>query len=86
MTDRYTRAVLTVIAAALVIIAARGQFESVAYAADDIKCTVEGPIEIRSFGDDLTVKIANKIKVEVDQAYASAGSSSSSPLHIKMRD
>jgi len=87
MIDRYTRAVLTVIAAALVVIATRGQIlETPAHAADEIRCTVEGPIEIKSFGDDLEVKVGNEVKVEIDQAYSSAGSSSSSPLYIKATD
>ena len=84
MTDHYTRAVLTVIAVALVVIATRGQlFETPAHAADEIKCRVEGPIEIKGFGETLSVKITDEVKVEVDQAYSSAGSSSSSPLYIK---
>ncbi len=86
MTDRYTRAVLTVIAIALVVIATRGQLETTAHAADEIRCRVEGPIEIKSFGDDLTVKLSDQLKVEVESAFSSPGSSSSSPLHVKVDD
>jgi len=87
MTDRYSRAVLTVIAVALVVIATRGQLLEVsAYAADEVRCRVEGPIEIRSFGDDLDVKFSDKIRVEVEHAFATAGTSSGSPLYIKSTD
>ena len=86
MTDRYTRTVLTVIAIALVVIAFRDVVETPAYAATDIECRVEGPIEVKSFNDDLTVKISDQIKVEVEQAFSAPGTSSSSPLHIKAAD
>jgi hypothetical protein len=87
MSDPYLRALLTVIAMALVVIASRGSFlETPAYAGDDIRCTVEGPIEIKSFSDTLDVKIADKVRVEVDQAYASPGTSSGNPVYIRTAD
>jgi len=87
MTDPYLRAVLTVIALALVVIATRGQLlETPAHAAEDVRCRVEGPLEIRSFSDKLEVKIVDKVRVEVEPAFATAGTSSGSPVYVKKVD
>lgn len=47
MTDRYTRTVLTVIAAALVVIAARGGIVPPALAAETLDCRISGPIDVK---------------------------------------
>lgn len=75
MTDRYTRAVLTIIAAALVVIALRGlgSPESTARAADTVECHFSGPVEISRING----------KVELEQAYGQPGSSSSYPVYVK---
>lgn len=74
MIDRYTKVVLTVIAVALVGIALRGSVP-VAQAAEDVRCTVEGPLDVRvrAFDDD----------IELKWGFSQPGSSSSSPLHVR---
>lgn len=80
--DTYTKAVLTVIAIALSVIALRGlQPIAPAHAADSIECEVRGPMEIKG---SITIEdFRDKLEVEVEQGYAEAGSSSSSPLYVK---
>ncbi len=77
MSDTYTRFVLTIIALALVVIAARGLPSpvSVAHATDVVPCRIDGPLEIRGIG--------GQVKVELEQAYGEPGSSSSNPLYVK---
>lgn len=75
--DTYTKTILTIIAAALVVIAARG-FDPIppAQASDRLECTIEGPVEIGGFRDML--------KVEVDQKAFEPGYSSGSPVFVKV--
>ncbi len=83
--DTYTKLVLTVIAAALCAIALRG-LEPIppAHAADTMECEVKGPMEIRG---SITIEdFRDKLEVEVEQGYAEAGSSSSSPVYVKQVD
>ena len=73
--DRYTRTVLTIIAAALVVIALRGLNPiPPAWAAETMDCRVSGEIEIKRFSDDL--------KVQVDD-FNFPGGSSSRPMYMK---
>jgi hypothetical protein len=84
--DTYTRIVLTVIAAALVVIALQG-FGSpipVAHAADRLDCRIDGPIEVKGLTDELRIRIGSP--VEIKQSHSEAGSSSSYPLYIKSTD
>jgi len=62
-TDRYTRIVLTVIAAALVADAARGMIP-VANAAGGMACHIDGPVEVT--GKVAIDSFGNPVKVEVD--------------------
>ena len=68
-TDRYTRIVLTVIAAALVADAA-SRLIPVANAATGMTCHVEGPVEVTgkiqidTFGNPVTVKVDGEPKLE----------------------
>ncbi len=80
--DTYTKVVLTVIAVALSVIALRGFHPvSPAQAADTLECEVKGPMEIRG---SITIEdFRDKLEVEVEQGYAEAGSSTSSPLYVK---
>ena len=75
--DPWTRICLTVIAAALALLALEPLVPE-ARAADELKCRIEGPLEVRSIG--------GTVKVEVDSAFSSPGSSSGSPLHVKVQD
>lgn len=84
--DTYTRVVLTVIAVALVAIAAQG-FGSpipVAHAAERLDCRIDGPIEIKGLRDELRVKVTGALQVE--QQHGEAGSSSGYPLYVKSID
>ncbi|MCO4773541.1 MAG: hypothetical protein KDA24_26140 [Deltaproteobacteria bacterium] len=82
--DTYTRVVLTVIAAALVIIALRGVSPIPnAYAGDRLDCRIDGPIEVKGLQD---LRVTIRDTVEVKQAFSEAGSSSSSPVYIKSVD
>ena len=74
--DRFTRACLAVIAVSLMVIAER-PIVPVAHASSDLECTLEGPMTIRS--------IDSTIKVQVDAAFSSPGSSSSSPLYVEVK-
>lgn len=74
MVDRYTRAVLTVIAAALLLHLLRPPVPT-AHAADEVRCTVSGPLEVRL--SDV------RDAIEVKWAFGQPGSSSSSPLYVK---
>ena len=84
--DLYTRAVLTLIAFALCVIAFRGVFEPVppAHAAEEVECRFAGPLEISDFRDTLDVDIDDTVQVEVKQGFAQPGSSSSQPMYIKV--
>ena len=68
-TDRYTRIVLTVIAAALVADAARGLIP-VANAAGGMNCHIDGPVEVTgkigidTFGNPVTVKVDGEAKLD----------------------
>ena len=72
MSDPFTRALLTVIALALVVLALRG---TPAQAVDPVICRVEGPIEVRVAGT-----------VETQAKYGAPGSSTSYPLHVRHAD
>lgn len=83
--DTYTKSVLTVIAAALVVIALRGLSPiPEAHAGDRLDCRIDGPVEIRGFPDTLKVRITDT--VETKKAFSEAGSSSSSPLYVRQVD
>ncbi len=84
--DTYTRIILTVIAAALVLIALRGSNEVItpAHAAEDISCSFSNALEISDFRDKLNVAIEEPLEVEVKQSFGHAGSSSGSPFYIKL--
>ena len=86
MTDAYTRAVLTVIAAALVVIALRGLGSPIAtaHAGETLDCRVSGQVEIR--GPVRIESIGGSSKVQIEQAYGEAGSSSGNPLYVKNLD
>lgn len=74
MTDPYTRAVLTIIALALCVIALRGLSPvPVAHAAEVTECRFSGPLEISRIGGT----------VEIEQAYGQPGSSSGHPIYVK---
>jgi hypothetical protein len=73
-TDRFTRACLGVIALSLAVLAFQPMVPT-AHAAEDIRCSFDGPLEIK--------RINGTVKVEVDSAFSSPGSSSSSPLHVQ---
>lgn len=75
MSDRYTQAVLTVIAVALVLHLLRPPLP-VAHAADAVRCTFAGPIEVKltDIGD----------KVEVQWGFGQPGSNGSNPLYTKV--
>ncbi len=75
MSDRVTRASLVVIALSMATLAARS-FTPDARAADTLRCEVTGPLTIRSFDD--------KLEVVVDSAFSSPGSTTSTPLHVKV--
>lgn len=85
MSDPYARVLLTVIAVALALIAAHQWLMPTALATDTMSCRIEGPIEVRSFGDDLDVTLRGtpQLEVEIDWDYSAPGHSSSSPLYIK---
>ena len=77
--DRYTRFLLTVIAIALTVIAARGISPvAPAYAADTIECRFDGPLTIGDFRDQLDVR--------VEQKSYQPGSSSGNPLYVRTVD
>lgn len=81
--DTYTRVVLTVIAAALVVIAARGLSPvSVAQAAEDIACTFSNGVTVSDFRDSIDVEL-DTVSVKVEQGFNQPGSSSSTPLYVK---
>ena len=84
--DTYTRVILTVIAAALVVIAFRGLGSPIpsAYAADRLDCRIDGAVEIKGLTDELRVRISSP--VEIKQSHSEAGSSSSYPLYVKSTD
>ncbi|MEZ4319894.1 MAG: hypothetical protein R3F61_20455 [Myxococcota bacterium] len=90
-TDRYTRAVLTVIAAALSIIALRGLSPiPAAWATETMECRFGSPVELRSGAqirvtDTVQVRMSDEVKVRVE-SYGAPGSSSSSPLYVKQID
>ena len=71
--DTWTKTCLTLIAIALLVIAFRPSFP-VAHAAEEMRCTIDGPLEIKSFGDELEVK--------VNAAFSSPGSSASAPMYV----
>ena len=73
-TDRFTRTCLGVIALSLAILAFK-PIVPTAYAAEEISCSFDGPLEIK--------RINGTVKVEVDSAYSSPGSSASSPLYVR---
>ena len=84
--DTYTRVVLTIIAAALVVIALRGGGAPLlpnAHAAERLDCRIEGPVEIKGLSD-LRIRIADA--VEVKQSHSEAGSSASYPVYVKSVD
>ncbi len=72
--DNYTRFLLTVIAGALVILALRPAIPE-AHAADTLRCTVEGPMQIKG--------IDGTLQVQVEPKYGAPGSSSSNRLYIQ---
>jgi len=78
MTDRTTRLFLGVIAVSLATIALRGFSPVPAAHASDMECVIKGPLEIRSIGGE--------VKVKMEQAYGTPGSSSSSPIHVRSVD
>ena len=85
--DTYTRVVLTVIAAALTVIAFRGVDPiSLAHAAEEIECRFNGGVTVSDFRDSLDVDIDDTVTVEVKQAFSQPGSNSSSPLYIQVVD
>jgi hypothetical protein len=77
MSDLYTKVVLTVIAASLLVIALRGTVSPVApaFAGDSIECRFAGPLKISDFSDTLEVK--------VEHSYSTPGHSSGSPMYVK---
>lgn len=81
--DTYTRTILTVIAAALVVIALQGFGSPIpqAYAADRLDCRIDGPVEVKGLQNELRVKVTGE--VEVKQSRSEAGSSRSYPLYVK---
>jgi len=81
--DTYTRIVLTVIAVALVAIAAQGFGSPIAsaHAADRLDCRIDGPIEIKGLHDELRVRVSGEVKVE--QTHGEAGSSRTYPLYVR---
>ncbi len=84
--DTYTRFILTIIAAALVVIAFRGTGATVipeAYAADRLDCRIDGPVEIKGLRD---LRVTIDDPVEIKQAFSEAGSSSGSPMYVKTVD
>lgn len=82
--DTWTRAVLTVIAASLALLAAHAWLGNPALA-DDMECHIDGPIKIDSFGQPIEVRIDNQpLQVETQPHSSSTpGSSSSFPLYVK---
>ncbi len=86
--DLYTRAVLTIIAASLAVIAVRGLASPVspAHAAEEISCRFGNALEISSFRDDLQVTIDRPLTVEVKQAFNQPGSSRGTPVYVQMVD
>ena len=86
MTDRYSRFMLTVIALSLAVIAVKGLGSpvSVAHAADRLDCRIDGPIEIRSIGEIRSIR--GEVDVEIKQAHAQPGTSSSYPVHVRQVD
>ena len=77
MSDVYTKVVLTLIAASLLVIAGRGVGSPVApaFAGDTIDCRISGPIKIEDFRDTLEVK--------VEHSYSTPGHSSGTPIYVK---
>ncbi|MBW1880464.1 MAG: hypothetical protein JRI25_11000 [Deltaproteobacteria bacterium] len=85
--DAYTRFLLTVIAIALAVIAVRGISPQPAWATDRLECRLEGPVEIRSFSDELDVRlrdVAEPIEVKVSHAFAEPGTSTGNPLYVQV--
>ena len=80
---RRRRTAITVIAVALAAIAAHQWLMPTALATDTMACRIEGPIEIRSFNDDLEVRIRDNVDVEIDWDSTAPGTSSSYPIHIE---
>lgn len=79
MTDRTSRVFLGIIALSLATIALRGSSPvPAAHAADTMECVIKGPLEIRSIGGE--------VKVKMEQAYGTPGSSSGYPMHIRTSD
>ncbi len=78
MVDRYTQTVLTVIALSLATIALRGGDGLVpsAHAADTQSVRIERAIEIG--------RLPEPIQVEIKQAFSQPGTSSSSPVYVKL--
>jgi hypothetical protein len=82
--DAYTRAVLTVIAASLALLAVHAWIATPALA-DDMTCHIDGPIRIDSFGQPIEVRIDNQpVQVETQpHSSSNPGSSSVYPLYVK---
>ena len=74
--DRLTRTCLVIIALALTVLALK-PVVPVAHASSEMKCRFDGSLEIR--------RIDGTVKVEMERSYGAAGSSSTHPLHVDVK-
>ena len=79
--DAYTKAVLSLIAVSLALLAARAWVEPAW--AQSMECRIDGPIEIRDFADTLEVRVTSPLEIRPYSA-SEPGSSSAWPLYVKM--
>jgi hypothetical protein len=81
-TDRYTRAVLTIIALALVAIAVQlGGVVPSAHADGVQVVRLDGPVEVRPVE---IRRISDAVDVELKHAFSAAGSSRGTPLYVEV--